>query len=64
MSREVLRQVAERMATDAVFRRTVVADPLAALAAYDLTDLERLSLLPDTVAGKWEMNVPPETDYS
>ena len=53
MSSEALRRVAERMAADAAFRRLVVADPETALAAYDLTDLERQSLLPDTEPQRW-----------
>lgn len=48
MASETLTQVAERMASDVTFRKSVVADSKKALAGYDLTDEERSSLLSDS----------------
>ena len=47
MASEVLRRVAERMAREPAFRRAVAMNPAEALAAYELTEAEVRSLLPD-----------------
>lgn len=45
MTAEVLQQVTERLTHDAAFQETFSHHPLAALAAYDLTDEEQRTLI-------------------